>query len=173
MKSQMVKSRDNMKTQKPRATETGTLVGVRLQAPQLAALDAWRKNQDDLPTRPEAVRRLLEAAVQPGPTVAPDPMPPFEALCAALREYVIATNADVCEVDQDAARRAAAEDFDRIPRASIRRELIAAIMRLELEQGAQEAKPARAPKRTPAKSSAAPRRAGSEQPRKRTKSAAT
>jgi hypothetical protein len=172
MKARLVKYRDNMKTQKPRATETGTLVGVRLQAPQLAALDAWRKNQDDLPTRPEAVRRLLEATVQPGSTVAPDPMPPFEALCAALREYVIATNADVCAADQEAARRAAAEDFDRIPEASIRRELIAAIMRLELEQEARAAKPARASKRTPA-NSLAPRRARSEQTRKRTKSAVT
>ena len=77
MKTRMVKYRDNMKTQKPRATETGTLVGVRLQAPQLAALDAWRKNQDDLPTRPEAVRRLLEAAVQPDATAAPDPTASF------------------------------------------------------------------------------------------------
>lgn len=173
MKTLMVKYRDNMKTQKPRATETGTLVGVRLQAPQLAALDAWRRNQDDLPTRPEAVRRLLEGAVQPDATAAPDPMPPFEALCAALREYAIATNADVCEADQEAARRAAAEDFDRIPEASIRRELIAAIMRLELEQEARAAKPAPASKRTPAKSPAAPRRARPEQTRKRTKSAAT
>jgi hypothetical protein len=156
MKTLMVKYRDNMKTQKPRATETGTLVGVRFQAPQLAALDAWRKNKDDLPTRPEAVRRLLEGAVQPGATVAPDPMLPFDALCAALREYVIAANADVCEADQDAARRAAAEDFDRIPEASIRREVIAAIMRLELEQEARAAKPAPS-KRTPAKSPAAPR----------------
>jgi hypothetical protein len=172
MKTLLVKYRDNMKMQKPRATEIGTLVGVRMQAPQLAALDAWRKNQDDLPTRPEAVRRLLEGAVQPDATAAPDPMPPFEALCAALREYAIATNADVCEADQEAARRAAAEDFDRIPEASIRRELIAAIMRLELEQEARAAKPAPS-KRTPAKPPAAPRRARSEQPRKRTKSAAT
>jgi len=31
MKARLVKYRDNMKTQKPRATEAGTLVGVRLQ----------------------------------------------------------------------------------------------------------------------------------------------
>lgn len=45
---------------KPRSTTTGTLVGTRFQATLLDALDAWRKEQDDLPTRPEAVRRLVE-----------------------------------------------------------------------------------------------------------------
>jgi len=43
-----------------RATTTGTLVGTRFQATLLEAIDSWRKDQDDLPTRPEAVRRLVE-----------------------------------------------------------------------------------------------------------------
>lgn len=43
-----------------RATTTGTLVGTRFQATLLEAIDSWRKEQDDLPTRPEAVRRLVE-----------------------------------------------------------------------------------------------------------------
>lgn len=43
-----------------RATTTGTLVGTRFQAALLEAIDSWRKEQDDLPTRPEAVRRLVE-----------------------------------------------------------------------------------------------------------------
>lgn len=43
-----------------RATATGTLVGTRIQAELLEAIDSWRKEQDDLPTRPEAVRRLVE-----------------------------------------------------------------------------------------------------------------
>jgi hypothetical protein len=55
-----------MKTQKIRATETGTLIGVRLQAPELAALDAWRKDQPDIPTRPEALRRLAATALKTG-----------------------------------------------------------------------------------------------------------
>jgi len=43
-----------------RATTTGTLVGTRFQAALLEAIDSWRKEQVDLPTRPEAVRRLVE-----------------------------------------------------------------------------------------------------------------
>ncbi len=43
-----------------RATTTGTLVGTRFQAALLEAIDSWRKEQNDLPTRPEAVRRLVE-----------------------------------------------------------------------------------------------------------------
>jgi hypothetical protein len=46
--------------QKQRATTTGTLVGTRFQRDLLDAVDAWRKRQPDLPTRPEAVRRLVE-----------------------------------------------------------------------------------------------------------------
>lgn len=45
---------------KRRASTTGTLVGTRFQAPLLDAIDSWRKAQEDLPTRPEAVRRLVE-----------------------------------------------------------------------------------------------------------------
>jgi hypothetical protein len=56
--------RDNMKTPKTRPTETGTLIGVRLQAVFLARVDKWRKSQSDLPTRPEAIRRLLEKALE-------------------------------------------------------------------------------------------------------------
>ncbi len=52
-----------MKTSK-RATETGTLVGVRLQSELLAALDAFRATEPDLPTRPEAVRRILAQVLE-------------------------------------------------------------------------------------------------------------
>jgi hypothetical protein len=70
--------RDNMKTSvvaiklpmnvKPRqrATTTGTLVGTRFQATLLEAIDSWRKDQTDLPTRPEAVRRLVELGMTCG-----------------------------------------------------------------------------------------------------------
>jgi len=43
----------------PAPTGKGTLVGVRLQPDQLAALDAWIAKQPEPMTRPEAVRRVL------------------------------------------------------------------------------------------------------------------
>jgi hypothetical protein len=47
-----------------RPTEEGTPVVVRLQAEQLKQLDDWRRKQLDLPTRPEAIRRLLASALE-------------------------------------------------------------------------------------------------------------
>lgn len=44
-----------------RAPVTGTLVGVRLQPADLAKLDAYRDQLSPKPSRPEAIRRLLEA----------------------------------------------------------------------------------------------------------------
>ncbi|TMJ14649.1 MAG: hypothetical protein E6G94_09190 [Alphaproteobacteria bacterium] len=51
-------SRDNTKTPTRRAQQTGTFVGTRLQPDLLAEIDAWRREQPDLPSRPEALRRL-------------------------------------------------------------------------------------------------------------------
>ena len=45
------------------ATGQGTPIQVRLQPDLLASLDAWREGQDDKPTRPEAVRRLLDKSL--------------------------------------------------------------------------------------------------------------
>jgi hypothetical protein len=50
-------------TKSKRAPETGTPVLVRMQADQLATLDSWRREQADLPGRPEAIRRLVEIAL--------------------------------------------------------------------------------------------------------------
>ena len=50
-------TRVNMQTK--RATQKGVLVGVRMQPEQLNSLDNWRREQDDLPNRPEAIRRLI------------------------------------------------------------------------------------------------------------------
>lgn len=55
-----VKTLPTLAPQKARPTTTGTLVGTRFQATLLEAVDEWRKKQPDLPTRPEAVRRLVE-----------------------------------------------------------------------------------------------------------------
>jgi hypothetical protein len=39
-------------------------IGVRVDEEFLKHLDAWRKKQDDLPTRPEAIRRLCELGLK-------------------------------------------------------------------------------------------------------------
>lgn len=40
-----------------------TPVLVRLSAEQLRGLDDWRRRQDDLPGRPEAIRRIVDRAL--------------------------------------------------------------------------------------------------------------
>ena len=39
-------------------------IGVRVDEDFLKQLDAWRKKQDDLPGRPEAIRRLVELGLK-------------------------------------------------------------------------------------------------------------
>jgi hypothetical protein len=39
-------------------------IGVRVDEEFLKQLDAWRKKQDDLPGRPEAIRRLVELGLK-------------------------------------------------------------------------------------------------------------
>lgn len=55
---------DITKSPKRRPTETGTFIGVRLQAEPLARLDEWRRAQSDLPGRPEAIRRLIDLGIE-------------------------------------------------------------------------------------------------------------
>lgn len=58
----MQSSRDTKKSLGRPPTGQGTPVMVRLQPDQLAKLDAWIAHQSEpLPSRPEAVRRILEA----------------------------------------------------------------------------------------------------------------
>jgi hypothetical protein len=45
------------------STGKGELLGVRIHPPQFVALDSWIAQQQDKPSRPEAVRRLLEFAL--------------------------------------------------------------------------------------------------------------
>lgn len=45
---------------RPKTTGKGAQIGMRWQAPLLAAIDAWRAEQDDEPSRAEAIRRLVE-----------------------------------------------------------------------------------------------------------------
>lgn len=51
----------------PPATGKGTLVGVRLQPDDLAAVDEWMAEQDAAPTRPEAIRTLVRQALKSRP----------------------------------------------------------------------------------------------------------
>jgi hypothetical protein len=44
---------------RPRTTGTGRIVGVRLLPDSMEALDAWRAEQEDQPSRPEAIRRIV------------------------------------------------------------------------------------------------------------------
>ena len=39
-------------------------IGVRLPPAELAVLDAWIAEQDDAPSRPEAIRRILTKALK-------------------------------------------------------------------------------------------------------------
>jgi hypothetical protein len=56
----MTKStRDTTKPRKQRPSITGEPVMVRVQPDMAKQLDDWRRKQDDLPGRPEAIRRLV------------------------------------------------------------------------------------------------------------------
>jgi hypothetical protein len=46
------------------ATGIGLLIGLRWQPPQVEAIDNWRREEPDLPSRPEAIRRLVELGLQ-------------------------------------------------------------------------------------------------------------
>jgi predicted component of type VI protein secretion system len=61
----MTKStRDITKPRKQRPTVTGEAVMVRVQPDMTKLLDDWRRNQADLPSRPEAIRRLVELGLK-------------------------------------------------------------------------------------------------------------
>jgi hypothetical protein len=39
-------------------------IGVRVDSDFLKMVDEWRRKQDDVPTRPEAIRRLVELGLK-------------------------------------------------------------------------------------------------------------
>jgi metal-responsive CopG/Arc/MetJ family transcriptional regulator len=61
MKRQTVISR---KKRGPPPTGKGEPIMVRVQPDLLEKLEAWRAYQDDRPSRPEAIRRLVEQALE-------------------------------------------------------------------------------------------------------------
>jgi hypothetical protein len=63
----MVKSsREATKPPRKRPAQTGLMVSTRLQPELLKRLDDWRRAQPDLPSRPEALRRLAEKGLGGG-----------------------------------------------------------------------------------------------------------
>jgi aspartyl-tRNA(Asn)/glutamyl-tRNA(Gln) amidotransferase subunit B len=55
----MAKSTSEFKSARNlRPGQSGEMVSTRLQPDLLAEIDAWRREQPDLPSRPEALRRL-------------------------------------------------------------------------------------------------------------------
>jgi metal-responsive CopG/Arc/MetJ family transcriptional regulator len=48
------------------ASNQTTPVMVRLGSDLLQRVDEWRRDQTDLPTRPEAIRRLVESGLRKG-----------------------------------------------------------------------------------------------------------
>jgi hypothetical protein len=61
----MLKSIRHIKKQRgrPKATERGETVTLRLHEPLMASLDLWRARQNDTPSRPEAIRRLIDMSL--------------------------------------------------------------------------------------------------------------
>jgi hypothetical protein len=59
-------TRDTTKPRKQRPAITGDPVMVRVQPDMAKQLDDWRRKQEDLPGRPEAIRRLVELGLSNG-----------------------------------------------------------------------------------------------------------
>ena len=85
--------RVNTKVPKKRAAVTGDLVGVRVQPDMAKQIDDWRRLQEDLPGRPEAIRRLvglgLNAAKPARPVSKPGRRQRAEELAAKAVERII------------------------------------------------------------------------------------
>jgi hypothetical protein len=53
-------------SRKKRPNQTGQMVSTRLQPEIMKLVDDWRRDQPDLPTRPEAIRRLVVKGIGNG-----------------------------------------------------------------------------------------------------------
>lgn len=53
----------NKQRGRPVSTGVGTQVGARWHDEELSGIDDWRRAQEDLPTRAEAIRRLVRIAL--------------------------------------------------------------------------------------------------------------
>jgi len=92
------------KTPKKRPPVTGDLVGVRIQPDMAKSIDGWRRQQADLPGRPEAIRRLVEMALaSAGP--APKRNKKTAAKAAALAGTMIDWLGDKSAPPEEQAKR--------------------------------------------------------------------
>jgi hypothetical protein len=63
MKSDILQPKNRKRGRPP--TGEGIPVQVRLKESLLKSVDTWRRQQEDLPSRPEAIRRLIEQSLAP------------------------------------------------------------------------------------------------------------
>ena len=61
MKSKINSAKKSKRGRPPVASEA---INVRMAKPALEIMDDWRRQQDDLPSRPEAIRRLVELGLK-------------------------------------------------------------------------------------------------------------
>jgi hypothetical protein len=52
------------KSKRGRPPVESKAINVRMAVDAIKSLDAWRRQQDDLPGRPEAIRRLVEIGLE-------------------------------------------------------------------------------------------------------------
>ena len=76
---------------------------MRLQPPQMAALDAWISRQQAQVTRPEAIRRLVELALASAPSARRDKKAASKASNMAAKE--IDRMADKSATEEERSRR--------------------------------------------------------------------
>lgn len=50
----------------PRQSNLASLINLRVDEALLTKIDDWRRRQDDIPTRSEAIRRLVRKALDGG-----------------------------------------------------------------------------------------------------------
>ena len=103
----MAKStRDTMEPRNPRPKVTGDPVMVRVQPDMAKQLDDWRRKQDDLPGRPEAIRRLVELGLTVKTPVRPVSKPGRRLRAAELAAKAIDKIGDpAAHPDERAQRR--------------------------------------------------------------------
>ena len=87
-----------------RSAEKGTLVGVRLQADQLKAIDAWAAKQKPPVTRPEAIRGILELGLTIR-TKAKQPSPASAARAKELAKAAINKMRDATATPEEQEQR--------------------------------------------------------------------